>query len=184
MGTCSPPTPTPRSSPTCWRTRSTGTWARPLIVGLGRGENLLASDIPAVLSRTRSVIPVEEGQVVELRPGVVRITDFQGNDVAVTPLEIDWDVARAQKSGYDDFMLKEIHEQPAAVRDTLVGRIDAAGHLALDELHMSEDRLRDVDKVFVVACGTAFHSGLVAKYAIEHWARLPVEIEIASEFRY
>jgi len=156
----------------------------PLIVGLGRGENLLASDIPAVLSRTRSVIPVEEGQVVELRPGVVRITDFQGNDVAVTPLEIDWDVARAQKSGYDDFMLKEIHEQPAAVRDTLVGRIDAAGHLALDELHMSEDRLRDVDKVFVVACGTAFHSGLVAKYAIEHWARLPVEIEIASEFRY
>src|SRR6266508_2058269 len=158
--------------------------SRPLIVGLGRGENLLASDIPAVLSRTRSVIPVEEGQVVELRPGVVRITDFQGNDVAVTPLEIDWDVARAQKSGYDDFMLKEIHEQPAAVRDTLVGRIDAAGHLALDELHMSEDRLRDVDKVFVVACGTAFHSGLVAKYAIEHWARLPVEIEIASEFRY
>ncbi len=156
----------------------------PLIIGLGKGENLLASDIPAVLTRTRSVIPVEEGQVVELRPELVRITDFHGNDVVPEPLEIDWDVARAQKSGYDDFMLKEIHEQPAAVRDTLVGRIDAAGHLALDELHMSEDRLRDVDKVFVVACGTAFHSGLVAKYAIEHWARLPVEIEIASEFRY
>jgi len=156
----------------------------PLIVGLGTDENLLASDIPAVLSRTRSVIPVEEGQVVELRPGSVRITDFDGNELTPTPLEIDWDVARAQKSGYDDFMLKEIHEQPAAVRDTLVGRIDSSGHLALDELTMSEDRLRDVDKVFVVACGTAFHSGLVAKYAIEHWARLPVEIEIASEFRY
>ncbi len=156
----------------------------PLIIGLGSDENLLASDIPAVLSRTRSVIPVEEGQVVELRPGGVRITDFDGAELHPTPLEIDWDVARAQKSGYDDFMLKEIHEQPSAVRDTLVGRIDSGGHLALDELTMSEDRLRDVDKVFVVACGTAFHSGLVAKYAIEHWARLPVEIEIASEFRY
>jgi glutamine---fructose-6-phosphate transaminase (isomerizing) len=156
----------------------------PLIVGIGEGENLLASDIPAVLSRTRLVIPVEEGQVVELRQGSVRVTDFDGNEIAREPLEIDWDVARAQKSGYDDFMLKEIHEQPAAVRDTLVGRIDAAGHLFLDELRMGEDRLREVDKVFVVACGTAFHSGLVAKYAIEHWTRLPVEIEIASEFRY
>src|SRR5207253_1097198 len=107
-----------------------------------------------------------------------------GSDLPAEPIQIEWDVARAQKSGYDHFMLKEIHEQPAAIRDTLAGRVDSPGHLSLDELRVSEDVLRNVDKVFVVACGTAFHAGLVAKYAIEHWTRLPVEIEIASEFRY
>ena len=98
-------------------------------------------------------------------------------------MEVEWDVARAQKGGFEDFMLKEIHEQPAAIRDTLVGRV-VDGRLTMDELRIADDVLREVDKVFVVACGTAFHSGLVAKYAIEHWTRLPVEIEIASEFRY
>ncbi len=156
----------------------------PLIVGLGHGENMLASDIPAVLQKTRTVVPIEEHRVVELRADHVRVTDFDGNEVPAEPFEVKWDVARAQKGGFDDFMLKEIHEQPSAIRDTLVGRVSEQGLLALDELHIDTDALREVDKVFVVACGTAFHSGLVAKYAIEHWTRLPVEIDIASEFRY
>jgi glucosamine--fructose-6-phosphate aminotransferase (isomerizing) len=155
----------------------------PLIVGLGAGETLLASDIPAVLERTSTVIPLEEGMVVEVRRTGATFTDLEGAPLEPDPIEVDWDVARAQKGGYETFMRKEIDEQPTAIRDTLVGRT-VRGRLALDELHVSDDVLREVNKVFVVACGTAFHSGLVAKYAIEHWTRLPVEIEIASEFRY
>ncbi len=155
----------------------------PLIVGLGDDETLLASDIPAVLDRTTTVIPVEEGQVVEARREGVAFTDFEGNALHPDPIVVEHDVARAQKGGFEDFMLKEIHEQPGSIRDTLVGRV-VNGRLTMDELRIADDVLREVDKVFVVACGTAFHSGLVAKYAIEHWTRLPVEIEIASEFRY
>jgi glucosamine--fructose-6-phosphate aminotransferase (isomerizing) len=156
----------------------------PLLVGLGEGENLLASDIPALLQKTKTVVPVAEGQVVEVRAGSVRFTDLEGNEEPFKPIEVEWDLAMAEKGGFEDFMLKEIYEQPAAVRDTLRGRVDDRGRLQLDDLRMREEQILDVDRVFVVACGTAFHAGLVAKYAIEHWTRLPVEIEIASEFRY
>jgi glucosamine--fructose-6-phosphate aminotransferase (isomerizing) len=163
----------------------------PLVVGMwDGGVAMLASDIPALLEHDPgdgerpTIFPVEEGRIVAISREGVAMLDLDGNPVEMRPLTVDWDVTKAQKGGFDDFMLKEIHEQPDAVRDTLVGRVDANGLLALDELHVSADVLREVGKVFVVACGTAFHSGLVAKYAIEHWTRLPVEIEIASEFRY
>ncbi|MGH2695996.1 MAG: glutamine--fructose-6-phosphate transaminase (isomerizing), partial [Actinomycetota bacterium] len=155
----------------------------PMVVGLGDGESLLASDAAALLTRTRRIVALADGQVAELRADGVRITDLQGVEAEVRALDVEWDMRRAEKSGFDDFMLKEIHEQPQAIRDTIRGRTRGGVH-RLDELSMSEAAIRAVDKVFVVACGTAFHAGLVAKYAIEHWTRLPVEIEIASEFRY
>jgi glucosamine--fructose-6-phosphate aminotransferase (isomerizing) len=155
----------------------------PMVVGLGDGESLLASDAAALLTRTRRIVALADGQVAELRADGVRITDLQGVEAEVRALDVEWDLRRAEKSGFDDFMLKEIHEQPQAIRDTIRGRTRGGVH-RLDELRMSETAIRAVDKVFVVACGTAFHAGLVAKYAIEHWTRLPVEIEIASEFRY
>ncbi|MGZ8570740.1 MAG: glutamine--fructose-6-phosphate transaminase (isomerizing) [Actinomycetota bacterium] len=156
----------------------------PLVVGIGHdGEAVLASDIPALLGRGLTIVPVAEGQIVSITRDGVALLDFEGHPMPLEPIEVDWDVSRAQKGGYDFFMRKEIDEQPAAIRDTLVGRTHE-GRLALDELRIPDDVLREVSKVFVVACGTAFHSGMVAKYAIEHWTRLPVEIEIASEFRY
>src|SRR6266550_4096167 len=148
---------------------------------------MLASDIPALLGTHRAdrptIAPVDEGRIVSLTRDGVAAMDLDGAGVPLQPIEVDWDVAQAQKGGYPYFMRKEIDEQPAAIRDTLAGRVHAGG-LQLDELRVPDDVLREVSKVFVVACGTAFHSGLVAKYAIEHWTRLPVEIEIASEFRY
>ncbi len=159
----------------------------PLVAGVTRGDDpaaFLASDIPALLPHTRSMFVVEDDQLVELRPGEVRVTDLEGREVDPEPRTITWDVERAEKGGYDDFMRKEIHEQPAAVRDTLRGRTSPEGRLMLDELRLSEDELRVVDKVFLVGCGTSFHAAMVAKYAIEHWTRLPCEIDIASEFRY
>ena len=160
----------------------------PLVVAMwDDGEAMLASDIPALLGTHRAdrptIAPVDEGRIVSLTRDGVAAMDLDGAGVPLQPIEVDWNVAQAQKGGYPYFMRKEIDEQPAAIRDTLAGRVHA-GSLQLDELRVPDDVLREVSKVFVVACGTAFHSGLVAKYAIEHWTRLPVEIEIASEFRY
>jgi glucosamine--fructose-6-phosphate aminotransferase (isomerizing) len=156
----------------------------PLVAGRAEGENFVASDFAAFLDRTKDGVILEDDQVVVVTPERLEVTDLDGRPVEPYEHHVDWDLSAAEKGGYEHFMLKEMHEQPLAIKQTLEGRTDPAGRLVLDELRMSEDELREVDKVFVVACGTAYHSGLVAKYAIEHWTRLPVEIEIASEFRY
>jgi glucosamine--fructose-6-phosphate aminotransferase (isomerizing) len=144
----------------------------------------VASDFAAFLDHTKDGVILEDDQVVVVTPDRLEVTDLDGRPVEPYEHHVDWDLSAAEKGGYEHFMLKEMHEQPLAIKQTLEGRTDPAGRLLLDELRMSEDELREVDKVFVVACGTAYHSGMVAKYAIEHWTRLPVEIEIASEFRY
>ncbi|MFD5519012.1 glutamine--fructose-6-phosphate transaminase (isomerizing) [Streptomyces sp. NPDC127066] len=156
----------------------------PLVVGVGDGEAFLASDVAAFIAHTRSAIELGQDQVVELRRDGVRVTGFDGSPAEVRSYHVDWDASAAEKGGYDYFMLKEIAEQPKAVADTLLGRIDAAGSLSLDEVRIPVQVLREVDKVVIVACGTAFHAGLIAKYAIEHWTRIPCEVELASEFRY
>jgi glucosamine--fructose-6-phosphate aminotransferase (isomerizing) len=156
----------------------------PLVVGLGQGENFLASDVSAFVDHTREALELGQDQVVTLTPDSVSITDFDGNPVSGRPFAVDWDASAAEKGGYDLFMLKEIAEQPRAVADSLRGRITASSRLQLDETALDEAVLRGINKVIVVACGTAAHAGMVAKHAIEHWTRLPVEVELASEFRY
>ncbi|MEU8758159.1 glutamine--fructose-6-phosphate transaminase (isomerizing) [Streptomyces sp. NPDC048659] len=156
----------------------------PLVVGVGEGENFLASDVSAFIAHTRSAIELGQDQVVELTREGVTVTDFDGAPADVRAFHIDWDASAAEKGGYASFMLKEIAEQPKAVADTLLGRIDAEGRLRLDEVRIPDAVLREADKIVIIACGTAFHAGLIAKYAIEHWTRIPCEVELASEFRY
>ncbi|MGW1775333.1 glutamine--fructose-6-phosphate transaminase (isomerizing) [Streptomyces sp. NPDC002104] len=156
----------------------------PLVVGVGEDENFLASDVAAFIAHTRSAIELGQDQVVELRRDGVTVTNFDGTAADVRAYHVDWDASAAEKGGYDYFMLKEIAEQPKAVADTLLGRIDANGLLTLDEVRIPDSVLREVDKVVIVACGTAYHAGMIAKLAIEHWTRIPCETELASEFRY
>ncbi|MBP2476204.1 glucosamine--fructose-6-phosphate aminotransferase (isomerizing) [Crossiella equi] len=155
----------------------------PLVVGVGEGENFVASDVAAFIEHTRDAVELGQDQVVELTTQGYRVTDFHGEDAPSKPFHVDWDLAAAEKGGHEYFMLKEIEEQPDALANTLRGHFQD-GRIVLDEQRLTDQDLRDVDKVFVVACGSAYHSGLVAKYAIEHWTRLPVEVELASEFRY
>jgi glucosamine--fructose-6-phosphate aminotransferase (isomerizing) len=156
----------------------------PLVVGLGEGENFLASDVAAFIGHTRQALELGQDQVVTITRDGVEVTDFSGAPAEGKEYHVDWDLTAAEKGGYDWFMRKEIFEQPRAVADSLLGRHDDTGRLQLDEIRMSEDELREVDKIIITACGTAFYAGLVAKYAIEHWTRIPCEVELAHEFRY
>jgi glucosamine--fructose-6-phosphate aminotransferase (isomerizing) len=156
----------------------------PLVVGLGRGENFLGSDVAAFIAHTRDAMELGQDQVVTITADDVSVSDFAGNPAQAHRYVVDWDARAAEKGGFRSFMDKEIHDEPQAVADTLLGRTDRSGRLTLDEVHIDESVLRAVDKIVVVACGTAAYAGHVAKYAIEHWCRIPVEVELAHEFRY
>lgn len=156
----------------------------PLVVGLGDGENFLGSDVSGFIDYTRRAVELGQDQIVTITPDEVVITDFFGKPAAGKEYHVDWDAAAAEKDGYPSFMEKEIHEQPRAVADTLLGRNDSQGKLTLDELRIDESILRSVDKIIVIACGTSAYVGQVAKYAIEHWCRIPTEVELSHEFRY
>jgi len=156
----------------------------PLVLGLEDGKALLASDIPALIGHTRQVYALADDEVAILSPGALSVTTLDGDPVWPEQLTITWDVEAAQKGGYEDYMSKEMREQPQAVADTLMDRRGPGSELILDEMRLSADDLRSIDKVFIVACGSSYHAAQVAKYAIEHWVKLPVEVDIASEFCY
>ena len=156
----------------------------PLVVGLGKGENFLGSDVAAFIAHTRDALELGQDQVVTITADSVAVTDFAGNPAQARRYVVDWDARAAEKGGFRSFMDKEIHDEPHAVADTLMGRTDRQGRLTLDEIRIDESVLRAVDKIVVIACGTAAYAGHVAKYAIEHWCRIPVEVELSHEFRY
>jgi glucosamine--fructose-6-phosphate aminotransferase (isomerizing) len=155
----------------------------PLIIGIGEDENIVASDIPAVLEYTREVLALADGQVATVTRDAVTVTDLDGAPVEPEMLHVEWDLEAAEKGGYEDFMLKEIYEQPTAIRETLRGRM-CEGQIQLSELNMTPEQVAAIDRVFILACGTSYHAGIVAKTLIEQWARIPVEVQVSSEFRY
>ena len=156
----------------------------PLVVGLSDGENFLASAVPAFLAETRSVIFPEDGDVVVVGRDTVEVFGLDGEPVDRPVQTVDWDDEAAEKAGYETFMLKEIHEQPTALADTLAERIGPDGRVVLDGLGLSPEAFLGLERIVIVACGTSYHAGLIGKHALERWARVPVEVEVASEFRY
>jgi glutamine---fructose-6-phosphate transaminase (isomerizing) len=156
----------------------------PLVVGIGEGETFLGSDVAAFIEHTREALELGQDQVVTITREDVSVTGFDGTPAEGRRYHVDWDLSAAEKDGHDWFMRKEIFEQPQAVADSLLGRRTPEGLLHLDEMRLSDQELRDIDKIIIIACGTSFYAGMVAKYAIEHWTRIPVEVELASEFRY
>lgn len=156
----------------------------PLVIGLGENENFLGSDVSGFIDYTKKAVEMGQDQIVTITGSEYSIIDFDGFPAHGKEFTIEWDAAAVEKGGFDSFMEKEIHEQPAAVRDTLLGRLDENGNLTLDELKIDDSVLRSINKIIVVACGTAAYAGHVARYAIEHWCRIPTEVELAHEFRY
>jgi glucosamine--fructose-6-phosphate aminotransferase (isomerizing) len=156
----------------------------PLVAGLGKGENFLASDVAAFIDYTKRAVELGQDEVVTINPEGISICDLEGKALALKEYEITWDAAAAQKGGFAHFMLKEIFDQPKAIADTLIGRLSDNNQIQLDELHLSDDEIKNIKRISVIACGTAYHAGMVAKYAIEKWAKIPVDVEIASEYRY
>jgi glutamine---fructose-6-phosphate transaminase (isomerizing) len=156
----------------------------PIIVSAPAGSGFVASGIPALLAYTRDVIPLGNHQVAEVRAGALRVFDFGGREVEPEIVTVEWDLDAAEKGGFEDFMLKEIFEQPQALRNTMRDHFGADGRVMLDEVHLEKEVLDRINKVVVVACGTSYHAGMTAKHSIEHWTRVPVELDLASEFRY
>ena len=156
----------------------------PLVVGIGKNENFMASDVAAFIDYTKRAIELGQDQVVTLTPTTVSITDLDGKTLTPKEYEITWDASAAQKGGFAHFMLKEIFEQPKAVADTLMARLSDNKQILLDEIHLTPAEIKSLEKIVVIACGTAYHAGMIAKYAIEKWAKISVEVEIASEYRY